>query len=485
MEYDKYELLYGGAYSIKDYYMESGNPRQMRGASVILNDCAEDLKKILKDDGICENHIIASGASLSALIPIGTGDKYVSQAENLYWELSRTVNVAFVSVPFVKFNNDYIQTKKHALAEYDNRRSIKFTSWDYQNWPDQALEYDFAPPGAPQHCVRCKIRDTVYEVPVNGAKLYLCTSCAQREAKNKKVKYEQRKRCGCQFKYSYDISDVHDLADDYGRVALLYADVNNLGGQAYKETFDEDRDFHIAVDKAVKNAVYKAIRHVMGADEIKVGTHIDAKFEIIALGGDDVCLLLPGNTALLAAKMIIDEFKNNEYNLTISVAACIANDTTALTYMEKITTTSLDKKAKKLANCKKSNNQSAVHLSYYEKPSDIFPMASVDFDVFYDLLKKVKADSIAISALRNISNARHELKFNDEFKLFFHYYLSRVAEINKNSQMILKQIYNKYINENINGDEDEDNNLDIDNDVDKDESKNPWLDFITWYTQNL
>ncbi len=43
----QYDLLYGGAYAIKEYYMESGNPRQMRGASELLNGSAFIMRETL------------------------------------------------------------------------------------------------------------------------------------------------------------------------------------------------------------------------------------------------------------------------------------------------------------------------------------------------------------------------------------------------------------------------------------------------------
>ena len=66
MDSKQHKLLYGGAYSIKDYYMESGNPRQMRGASELLNECVACIEKLLKNNGVTEDDIIANCESQSS-----------------------------------------------------------------------------------------------------------------------------------------------------------------------------------------------------------------------------------------------------------------------------------------------------------------------------------------------------------------------------------------------------------------------------------
>ena len=458
MDFSEFSLLYGGAYSIKNYYIESGNPRQMRGASEILNECSYELNEHLKCSDVPDEHIIKSGATLSALVPKDIGERLAFEAEKIYLENSRTANVAFVAVPY---KNNYNETKRRAINEYENRRAIKFISWEYQNSLDSLLSYKRADPNVRQPCPRCRLRNITYHVTHdNGEEMDLCTSCAKREKKSGQRKYGFRKECGCQFDYSYEINTTEKLRDRNGHIALLYADVNNLGGQDDKKTFKDDRTFHNNVEKAVKNAVYSAIRSAMSNEKLNSEGKIDAKFEIIALGGDDVCLLLPGNTVLLAAKTLMEEFKKNEHGLTISVAACVANDTTAITYMESITTRAL-KNAKEHAYKNKSNKQSAIYLSYYENPSSIFPMTEEDFIVFCDLMKQMLSVDVGVTALRNISEARRTMVLDDEFKLFFRYYITRSVDIIKNNKSILERIYTKY---NI---------------------RDPWSDFITWHNQKI
>ena len=494
MDSEGYDLLYGGGYSIKDYYMESGNPRQMRGASELLNECAGEVEELLKDDGIKECQIIRSGATLSAKVPLGKGEEFAKKAEEKFRKRCRTASAAFVSETY---NGCYKNTKKLAEAKYESRKAVKFTNWEFQNaessdWPipkncislsSGGLDADIIKK-APARCPRCRLRDPRYLYSHdngysrdNGEEQYLCEICARREYFSCKRKYDLRTKCGEKFNYSYEIDTMSKLVDNEGRVALLYGDVNNLGGLKSKEEFKDDRKLHGDVNDAVTNAVHTAIKKAMDYDKCPANAKIPAKFEIIALGGDDICLLLPGDVALLTAKMIAEEFDKtiaekfdrNESKLTISVAACVANDTTAITYMERIVDNALNKVAKKYAHVK---GKSVVNLSFFERPSGLFPMTTDELDEFIVLLKKAApaADTtlqnITATALQNITEARRELKFDEEFELYFNYLLSRdiISKIKPVLQSIKAFIQSKSHN------------------VDP---YYAWCDFLSWRRQKL
>ena len=469
MQY-QYELLFGGAYSIKDYYMESGNPRQMRGASELLNECTEDVKRLLRDKDITveENdaNIFIGGATLSARVPSGKGKELAKKAELIFRGKCRTANAAFVAVPY---NSDYSEAKSHALDAYERRKSAKFTSWEFQNAKVNSLlkqsedkpvcEFKLVKPNdseVPSRCPRCRMRDPHYHFSHrNGEEGYLCTSCAKREKKSGERKYDMRKKiCEERFHWSYEINTMSNIADSDGCVALLYADINNLGGAKYRKTsFDDDKNFHDGVQGTVNNAVREGLERAMEAGNYRYSDNkLTSRFEIVALGGDDICLLLPGNVALLTAKTIVEEFDKNPYKLTISVAACVANDTTPLAYMEGIVSSALEK-AKTIA---REKEQSVVNMSYFERPSGLFPMTTTDIKDFANLLSRTRR-STAVTALRNVSEARRELSFDEEFALFFNYYMSHDSE----NRSILRKIQDNYIGE------------------------NPWPDFVTWRNQKL
>jgi hypothetical protein len=467
--------------------MESGNPRQMRGASELLCECVDDVKEHLLSAGINEEHIIISGATLSALVPHGRGGEFVFKAEEIFRKKCRTASAAFVFESFME--GGYRFAKRRADAKYENRRAAKFASWDFldaeEDPAEKTVSYPLLSSGnlppkivnkAPSRCPRCRIRTPRYYVEHNnGEEQYLCTSCTQREEQSCKKKYIKRRACGNEFdKGIFDINTMADLKDSDDRVALLYADINNLGGQGEKETFAEDKALHKSVEKAVIDAVHTAIKEAMKAGYKQKDGTLSAMFEIIALAGDDICLLLPGDAALLAAKTIVDIFdaKVEEFGLelTISVSACVAKDTTAITYMERIVGDALDN-AKEYAREKK---QSVVNLSFFEQPSGLFPMTTDEINDFASLLSDVsgKDSPVAVTAMRNIAAARRELVFDEEFdelfnnsnnkefteafELYCNYYLSRDVQSIRKSRSTLERIRAKY------------------------EGKNPWPDFVIW-----
>jgi hypothetical protein len=134
--------------------------------------------------------------------------------------------------------------------------------------------------------------------------------------------------------------------------------------------------------------------------------------------------------------------------------------------MERIVSRAL-KEAKKHANIKR---RSVVSLSFFERPSGLFPMTTDEMENFIDLLRKVsgKDSPVSATALRNVSQARRELAFDEEFALFFDYYLSRIPT----SKPLLKEIH-AYIQGQIRQ---------------KRRSVSPWYawsDFVTWRGQTL
>jgi hypothetical protein len=485
MASNQYDLLYGGGYSIKEYYMESGNPRQMRGASGLLSESAQAVADVLKKEGVHDDKMIVSGASLSALVSAGKGDALAMRAEKIFRDKCQTASVAFVSVPL---EESYEATRRRAIEKYECRRGMKFMSWEMQDAQDDSIlknpsvqksdSSEALAAARPMRCPRCRLRTPHYFIShENGEKQFLCTSCAKRELKSGREKYYERtidpreSERDYKLDFNHEISTLSHLAEE-NRVALLYADINNLGafGKNIKE-FEEDKRFHEDIQSIVATVVFTALGKAMKlVERNKKKTEVlDSQFEIIALAGDDICLLLPGSVALLTAQTIAEEFDNmiavkfpekRPDELTISVAACVGTDTTALTYMEQLVKDRLHD-AKKHAG---KNSKSVVSLSFIEHPSSLFPMTSDKLKEFTTLLKE--AASVAPTALRNIAEARRELVLNEEFSLYFDYDLSRLSEKREDAgkRAVLSKIHEQYPDEKF---------------------ENPWSDFVLWQHQKL
>jgi len=78
----------------------------------------------------------------------------------------------------------------------------------------------------------------------------------------------------------------------------------------------------VLLDRITKRCVYQSINEVMGND---------AMFEAIALGGDDIFIIVPGNRSLEITNKIIEKFDGAfENKMTMSAGICIAKSSTPI-----------------------------------------------------------------------------------------------------------------------------------------------------------
>jgi len=105
-----------------------------------------------------------------------------------------------------------------------------------------------------------------------------------------------------------------------GYVAFLYADGNNMGGYIRRKirSPQQYQDFSKQVFTATTEAVYEAIYHHLKPRRYKPdpsSSRYDKSeiwlypFEIVAIGGDDVLLVVPADKALAIAKTLGDTFE--------------------------------------------------------------------------------------------------------------------------------------------------------------------------------
>ena len=105
-----------------------------------------------------------------------------------------------------------------------------------------------------------------------------------------------------------------------GFVAYIYADGNNMGGYIQKEikTPQQYQQFAKDIFNAIEYSVYKALAKHLHPHKLEglIGTEhqnrngcIVHPFEILAIGGDDVMLIVPAHKALDIAKTIGEEFE--------------------------------------------------------------------------------------------------------------------------------------------------------------------------------
>jgi len=113
---------------------------------------------------------------------------------------------------------------------------------------------------------------------------------------------------------------LRELGNVYqGFVAYIYADGNNMGGYIQTiKTPEKYKQFSEDIFVATEQSVYQALaqhlqphqlQNLTDPDNENRNNHWIHPFEILAIGGDDVMLIVPANKALQIAKTIGEEFE--------------------------------------------------------------------------------------------------------------------------------------------------------------------------------
>jgi len=117
------------------------------------------------------------------------------------------------------------------------------------------------------------------------------------------------------------VREIGDACITAGFVGYIYADGNNMGGYIQNEIktpekyFSFSRELFEATEKSVYLALAKHLKPHKLNSSLKTERRSSGEiwihpFEILAIGGDDVMLIVPADKALEIAKTIGEEFEN-------------------------------------------------------------------------------------------------------------------------------------------------------------------------------
>ncbi|MDR1263964.1 MAG: hypothetical protein LBK46_10855, partial [Oscillospiraceae bacterium] len=472
------DIIFGGAYSIKAYYEESGNPKQMRGASQLLSrvfDC--DIKKLVErylfDPEQKRFPYYTGGSQMFAVLKHEKGEIILPQIEDKIREVCQTARFSIIvksaCTDALEDKGKYKILMDQLFAEsYERRMSYipdfaqedakddeLLKSKDSKGYIFEALQTEgVAGVNGWEHCDRCCNRPAYYSVKIQGdgdvtlETLNMCTACAKKE-KQGRLDSDERKVVAMKDRTIAwrDITHMSDLADGNGDVALIYADINNLGGIGTElDSYKKRYEFYNDIDNAVKLALEET-KQVIGQP-----------YQEIACGGDDVCMLTSGDKALLAAVKLASAFDriwnasgNCHRDVRISVGATISDSKTAIDTFHHMTNQLLKsaKKrayAEKSAGCPKScvdvyrlggDGQYSVDIGTLRNYGDplhplytpdesvnltLFPMTVKEGEAFLKVLDAARA--VSSSRLRNIVNGSKHRSVQ-EGKLYFQYLCAR------------------------------------------------------------
>ncbi|MCM8901257.1 hypothetical protein KVG29_08485 [Caldicoprobacter algeriensis] len=442
------DLVLGSIYKIKKYFLENNRIKDIRGASTIIKYMNEELtREFLSQRYIEECALYCGGGNVLMLLPGGQGSEACRQLEECFAKVSLTAKVAFEFIPCTinELFNNYSQKMRTLHERMEERKKTKV----YLINPDSDLKeividgkkIDFThverTNSLGEVCGLCNVRDAKYIVVTPEGRMPACPSCMRKNmvGKDKAIFYEEYQRViGCSPKW--DVASISDLKDSHGHVAVIYADGNNMGNVVMNISNPlQNMYFSRKVDYTTKRCVYSAIRKVMGDN---------TRFEAIALGGDDVFIIVPGNVSLEVTSEIIKGFDQSfNYEVTMSAGICIAKHNTPLQSMFQVAQAKL-KSAKALARESMSKYgtvdveviESNISVDLSKSRWALFPADSLKLAKFIEVIKRMKStEGINRSQLYKLRYAARELK-PYEFQLFYAYQMAR-----------LSQDYNKFIAE--------------------------------------
>lgn len=471
------DFVKGSIYKIKQYFMESNNIRDIRGGSMMVDYLnskfiEDELKKFQLNSS---NIIYCGGGNILLVVPAGKGKELCKHFEHEFREKSLTMKCAFeyIETTIEKLLFDYCKVESNGVhtgekITLDNkvkeRSKLKIYDMDYDNQlPELKLnglanivldDYKIENNNE-KICDSCDIRYAKYYMKEkkNG---YLCPSCARKHLLGKKedelisaFKKHIGEKEAKKLKYSDKFNNGSlDKIFDERDIAIIYGDGNNMGNVVNEITnVFEMMYFSKNTDRITKKCVFDALHNVMGDEAI---------FEILALGGDDIFIIVPAEYAFKIASNIIEgfdnEFKDESGNssITMSVGIAIAKCSTPIISTFNMAYDRLDN-AKEYAKKNKLKEGTIdvveltgefhdVHMDDSEKDETDkskednneekskkgeFPMKCPDLKIFIKKITEAKNKNSRFTSQLNKFNYAYHTMEPEEFDLFYYYQKSK------------------------------------------------------------
>lgn len=423
-------VVKGGTYKIKSYYLENNELMDIRGASTIITlvqdkSVPELLKVKLGYDSVVYN----GGGNLFALVPADTDESLVTELEELAQSMLVTANSAYyISEPMPLsriLGKQYRDTMAYIESELEQRKKAKVlfdtspeSEWIGRTLLDKPIDAAILPKDFNEYCVKCRKRIARYSRKGKN----ICGGCLHKvvagEEQRSQYVSEFNKRTANKVTPPSTVSSI-----DKNDIAVIYADGNNMGGIIQTITnISEMIDFSAFVKQQMSILVYDSLSE---CDMLK--------FEIVAMGGDDLFLIVPAKKSLYLASQLIKKYekafadKFPGTDSTLSVGICIAKPNTPIKVVLEAAEDELSK-AKKLVreNGGKGSVSFNVLQSYEGAVSDkgngtLNPYSVTALDQILDFSEKVYAKQDMKTRLQNLLTAYIESDVKEETELFFSY----------------------------------------------------------------
>ena len=335
----------GDTDAIKGYVYETDALPEIRGASEILQEVEDEVRRLFQDKLAKEALIYCSGGGFLAIVPASQAEELKQEIERLYRNETKTATITVVSSDPIGYADigrglmPYDDAQVKALSGGGVAGDLLFSHFDAL-LKERAKRKNFgelvaALAGRLQQAKRAKPTVPFFEtLPIHRR----CESCGKRAAERRDevrgewmcaICFEKRKEGrGGRRRFLHEFvrwaeargltvskklpADLDTLAGSEGRIALLYTDGNNMGDLLqFMPSPASYRHFSQVLEDATRDALFSAIVSAFGKKRLEDASK-PLPFEIIALGGDDIVLIVPARYGWRLALYVLEEFERHE-----------------------------------------------------------------------------------------------------------------------------------------------------------------------------
>jgi CRISPR-associated protein Cmr2 len=331
--------------AVKSYVYETSNLSEIRGGSEILVEVEQEIAEEFRRELARECLIYCGGGNLLAVLPVRQAKNWAWKIERLYLERTRLATATVVISPPVGYREvarglfpyddasvrklsgkgiaqDLLFSHFEALVEDRGKRKNfgELVAWLSSNLQRKKQEKLYAPffETLPVHvrCASCGRRAAERE----EFDELICGVCGAKRDWGRKEKrgfverfaefLEEQGGIKSRLEPPKDLEEL--VGGEEGRIALLYADGNNMGDilqQATSPAFY--RNFSEALRMATEEALFAAFVQTFGREAFGKEKRV-LPFEIVALGGDDVVVLVPARASWKLALNLLRNFEGHE-----------------------------------------------------------------------------------------------------------------------------------------------------------------------------
>jgi GGDEF domain-containing protein len=342
-------LLLGDVDAIKAFVYETSALPEIRGGSEILLELEEEIRKLFPQNHPEKNLIYCGGGGFLAVVPINEADELKRKIEQLYLDRTKIATITVVKSdpidpndldrgipPYEERTISQLQGRGIACdLLFSHFEAIVQNRMDRKNFGELVAQltaelqeakrrkeiapfYETMP--VHQRCQSCGKR-AAEEFDDQRAE-WLCSVCRMKRQKGREVRrnfVEEFRRWAEQKKVKEQekgkeiaaklSQDLDSLAGTEGKIALLYADGNNMGDLLQRaHSIKMYHQISEALNMATKEALFASLLETFGANRL---SRSPLPFEIIALGGDDVVVIVPASAGWSLAVRLLKGFEDH------------------------------------------------------------------------------------------------------------------------------------------------------------------------------